>query len=264
MKNLHIGDFTYPLPESMNEMTTDQLISLSTLVSTDMPIQEVKVKMLFYCLNAQVKKQLDDSSYKIKIGSNKFEFTNEDVTNASAAFDYLYTDPDENDQVFLDNRLTVNHYPKLIIDGIEFHSPMNALENMLYNQYIYLQTYDVMQKKKPSAIYAWLGSMFRRDMKRFNQHDLNIEQMKKIKPEVVVLTLWYWIGSCRFIADKFPRIFNGEVSNTNPYDGQQKLLNYIAKADPIKTKAYKQDTLYNILYSLDYLLEREEKQTPTT
>jgi hypothetical protein len=132
---------------------------------------------------------------------------------------------------------------------------------MIYNQYIYLQTYDVMQKNKPNAIYAWLGCMFRRNKAVFDPEDLNLDMMKKIRPEVIVLTLWYWIGSCRFIADKFPRIFSGdgESSEGNPYDGQQNLLDFIAKGDPEKKRSYKKDLLYDILFSLDYLLAEREK-----
>ncbi len=86
--------------------------------------------------------------------------------------------------------------------------------------------------------------------------------MKEIKPEVMVLTIWYWIGCSRFIAEKFPRIFNEWDDDSpagNPYDGQQKLLDYIAKADPERKRMYKKNKLYNILYSLHYMLEVEEK-----
>lgn len=264
MKNLHIGDYTYPLPESMNEMEVQDLIFLSQLVGTDMPIQDVKVKMLFSCLKAHVRRMKTPGYFRVKIGKQTFELTAEDVTNVSAAFDFLFTEPDKDGRCFLDNRLIVNHFPEITIDGIQFYTPKKAMEDMVYNQYIYLQTYDVMKEKKPQAIYAWLGCMFRRDMKAFDPEDLNIEQMKKLNPEVVILTIWFWIGSCRFIAEKFPRIFPADgAAAGNPYDGQQKLLDYIGKADPEKKRAYKQDQLYNILYSLDYLMESEEKNTVT-
>lgn len=262
MKTLHIGDYTFSLPEKMDEMTRDQLISLSKLVDTDMPIQEIKVKMLFICLGAQVKRMRNPGYFRVKIDKNVFAITAEDVTNASAAFDYLFTEPDKDGRCFLDNRLTVNQYPEIKIRGRKFYGPKPAMTDMIYNQYIYLQTYDVMKEKKPEAIYAWLGCMFRRDKTQFNPDDLNLEYMKRLKPEVVILTIWFWIGSCRYIADKFDRIFSsGEAVKGNPYDGQQKLLDYIAKADPKKKRAYKQDMLYNILYSLDYMLEQEEKET---
>lgn len=145
MKNLHIGEFSFPLPESMNEMTTDQLMFIG-VGCYGYAHSEVKVKMLFYCLGAHAKRMKNPGYFRVKIDKNTFALTAEDVTNASTAFDYLYTEPDENDRVFFDNRLTVNHYPTIKIRNVHYYSPMNALEDMVYNQYIYLQTYDVMQK----------------------------------------------------------------------------------------------------------------------
>ena len=263
MKTLHIGDFEFSLPEKMDEMTRNQLISLSRLVGTELPIQEIKVKMLFICLGAHVKRMKNPGYFRIKIDKHEFAITAEDVTLSAAAFDYLFTEPDKDGRCFLNNRLTVNQYPEINIVGRKFYAPKTGMTDLLYNQYIYLQTYDVMKERKPEAIYAWLGCMFRRDKSRFNPDDLNLKHMKRLKPEVVILTIWFWIGSCRFIAEKFDRVFSGgEAATGNPYDGQQKLLDYIAKADPEKKRAYKKDMLYNILYSLDYLLEQEEKETP--
>ena len=264
MIKLHIENNIYLLPGSMDEMTKNQLISLSELVATEMPVQEIKVKMLMVCLGAHAKKMRNDNYYRIKIGKLVVAMTVEEMTVASSAFDYLFTEPDKDGNCFFDNRLTVNHFPKVRILGRKYYAPTQAMTDLLYNQYIYLQTYDVMKEKKPEAIYAWLGCMFRRDMKKFNPEDLNLKAMKRLKAEVIILTIWYWIGSCRFIADKFPRIFTGDgATEGNPYDGQQRLLDYMAKADPEKKRMYKQDLLYNILYSLDYMLEKEERpQTP--
>ena len=263
MKNLHIGDYTFPLPASMNEMKLQDLIFLSQLLATEMPIQDVKVKMLFSCLGAHVRRMKTEGFFSIKIGNTTFALTTENVVNAASAFDYLFTEPDKDGRCFLDNRLTVNHYPEIKIRGRKFYAPKAAMTDLLYNQYIYLQTYDVMKERKPEAIYAWLGCMFRRDKAVFNPDDLNLEHMKRMKPEVVVLTIWFWIGSCRYVSDKFPRVFGGgDAASGNPYDGQQKLLDYIAKADPAKKLEYKKDMLYNILYSLDYMLEQEEKTAP--
>lgn len=260
MLKLHIDNKTYLLPAKMDEMTTENLVFLSQLVSTDVPIQTIKVKMLFSCLGAYVAK-MDNEKYHIVIGKDKYYMTTEEVAVASTAFDYLFTEPDKDGHCFFDNRLTVNHFPEIKIMGRKFYAPKQAMTDLLYNQYIYLQTYDVMKDKKPEAVYAWLGCMFIRDKKQFNPEDLNLKHMKSLPPETIILMLWFWIGSCRYIAEKFPRIFPNDEGSTggNPYDGQQKLLDYIAKADPEKKRQYKQDQLYNILYSLDYLLESEER-----
>lgn len=261
MLKLHIDNKTYLLPAKMDEMTKNQLISLSRLVATELPIQEIKVKMLFVCLGAHARRMKNEGYYRIAIGKETVALTTEEVAGASAAFDYLFTDPDKDGRCYFDNRLTVNHFPEIKIHGRKFYAPKQAMTDLLYNQYIYLQTYDVMKEKKPEAVYAWLGCMFIRDKKQFNPEDLNLKYMRRLKPETIILMLWFWIGSCRYIADKFPRIFPDDGGSTggNPYDGQQKLLDYIAKADPEKKRQYKQDQLYNILYSLDYLLESEER-----
>jgi len=265
MKKLHVDRYEYLLPESMNEMTTVQLIRLSELVAKEIPVQEIKVKMIFICLDARARRMKDPGYYRIKVDNHIFAFTVEQIADISTAFDYLFTDPDDKGRCFLDNRLTVNQYPELKIIGRKFYGPKNAMTDLIYNQYIYLQTYDVMKERKPEAVYAWLGCMFRRDKSQFNPNDLNLKYMKRLKPEVVILTIWFWIGSCRFIADKFPRIFPDACSGSatcNPYDGQQKLLDYVGKGDPENKRLYKKDLLYNVLYSFDYLLELEEKNTP--
>ena len=260
MVNLHVGDKVYKLPESMNEMTKEQLLFLSKLVSKELPVQEIKVKMLFLCIGARARKMKNPGYYRILIGRRVVALTVDQITQFSLVFNYLFTEPDEQGRCFLDNRLTINHYPRIKVLGRQFHGSDEALTDISYNQYIYLQTYDMMKDKNPAAIYAWLGCFFLRNKEKFNPKELNLRHMRLIPADVVVLSIWFWIGSLRYIADKFPRVFpegTGEVCN--PYDGQQRLLDYVAKADPEKKRKYKQDTLYNILYSLDYLMEKDEK-----
>ena len=79
MKILHIGDFEYQLPEKLNEMNVRELIFLSHLVSLEIPIQEIKIKILFFCLKAK-RLSVDSSQltgseplhYKIAIGKRKY------------------------------------------------------------------------------------------------------------------------------------------------------------------------------------------------
>ena len=119
--------------------------------------------------------------------------------------------------------------------------------------------------KKPETVYAFMACMFRRNKHEFNPTELDIERMHKLKPEVMVLMLWYYIGSIRFIADKFPRIFPAEgepaTGEVNVYDSQQKLLDYVSQGDPTKKRMNKEDKLFDILYSLDYMIELQEAKT---
>ena len=263
MIQLHIDEQVFRLPESMDEMTRAQLTFLSRLVETDAPVQEIKVKMLFFCIDARVMRMKAPGYFRVKTRNKLFALTAGQIADASRAFDYLFTEPDEKGRCFLDIRLTVNPFPVVRLLGKRFTSPAQAMTDITYDQYIYLQTYDVMKEQRPEAIFAMMGCLFRSDMKKFDPEDLNIKRMKMLPERTVILMLWFWTGSCRFVASKFPRIFNGSGSDGgthNPYDSQQRLLDYVAKADPQKKQAYKRDLLYNVLYSLDYMLETSEKK----
>jgi len=258
---IDIENRTFEVPDSMNEMTVPQLVFLSELISEVVPVQAVKVKMLIFCIGGRVKPMKYPEYHRIQVGRDVFALTTDEIVQASAAFDYLFTKPDEDGNCFLDNRLTMPPVPFIRSGRIKLHAPGEALTECTYNQYIYLQTYDVMKDKNPVALYNFLGCMFRRDLNRFNPEDLNIRTMKKIKSAEVVLMMWYWIGSCRYIADKFPRIFQADdapPADGNPYDGQQRLLDFMTRADAAKKQEYKRMKLYDVLFSLDFLLEQDE------
>jgi len=264
MRTLHIGDYDYDLPTHLDEMSTPQLVFLSSLVAQAIPIQEVKVKMLFCCLGARVKRMRNAGYYRIAIGKYVFALTVGQVAEVSGAFDYLFTAPDDDGRCFFDCRLTVNPYPKVHAGRRSLTGPADALTDICYNRYIYLESYHSVMEHKPEAVYAFLGCLFMKPG-NFNPSELDVSRMKKLKPEVVILMCWYYLGSIRFIADKFPRIFSGDGqgSDLSAYDGQQKLMDFIAKGDPAKKRMNKEDNLYDILYSLDYMLEQqEEKITP--
>jgi hypothetical protein len=263
MRKLHIENRVFDIPEHVNEMTVSQLVCLSKLIDKEIPIQEIKVKMLFHCLKAKVKMMKNKDYHRIRIDNDVFALTTEQIVMVSSAFDYLFTKPDDNGHCFFDNRLTKNPIPSIKIKRKLFESPADSLTNISYNQYIYLETYYSVMQNKPEALFAFLGCMFLNPNSIFNSENLNIRYMKLIKPEFAILMCWYYIGCIRFIADKFPRIFpenKNSSSVTNVYDGQMKLLDFMAKADPTKKRLIREDNLFDVLYSLDYLIESTEKQ----
>jgi hypothetical protein len=264
MRTLHIENSEYQLPGHLNEMTVPQLVFLSKLVGMEIPIQEIKVKMLFHCLKAKIKRMKNGQFHRISIRNHLFAMTTEQVVVAASAFDYLFTKPDKNGLCFFDNRLTRNPYPEIKIRGRKFIAPAEALTDISYNRYIYLETYNSVMQHKPEAIYTFMACLFRRPNTHFNPDDLNLKYLKRLKPDMIVLMCWFYIGSIRFIADKFPRIFpaDGEGGNgESVYDGQMHLLDFMAKADPTKKRLIREDKLYDVLYSLDYMLEEMEKNS---
>ena len=54
MHTIQIKDDTYTLPGSWNELTPKQLLYLVKLTKSDIPVEQVKVYMMLYCLKAHV------------------------------------------------------------------------------------------------------------------------------------------------------------------------------------------------------------------
>ena len=261
MTRIDIEQRAFEVPDCMNEMTVPQLLFLAELICNTVPIQEIKVKMFIFCIGGRIRRMKNPEYHRVQVGHDVFALTTDEIAQASVAFDYLFTIPDEDGNCFLDNKLTIPPVPFVRSGLKKLHAPGEALTECTYNQYIYLQTYDVMKDHNPVALYNFLGCMFRRNPNRFNPEELNVRSMKKIKSFEIILILWYWIGSCRYISDKFPRIFAADdaaPADGNPYDGQQRLLDFMTKADASKKEQYKQMKLYDVLYSLDYMLEKEE------
>ena len=264
MKIIKINDKSFELPEHMNEMTLEQLLFLVKLVSEEVPIQDVKVKMLLFCLKGRMKPMRNPAYFRVRIGGQTYGFSSEQIMQLSGAFDFLFTEPDKNGKSLADIRLSIPPFPIIGNGRKKLFPPGEALTACTYNQYIYLQTYDAMREESPDAVNYFLACLYRPREERFDPENLNIPVVKQLKPEEVMLSLWYWVGSCRAIAEKFPRVFpQSETQQTggNPYTGHQRLLDFMTKADAAKKEEYKRMKLYDVLFSLEYMLE-EKEQSP--
>ena len=260
MKTIKINDKPFELPEHMNEMTREQLLFLVKLVKKEVPIQDVKVKILLFCLNARMKPMKNQEFFRVSIDHQTYGFTAEQIMLLSSTFDFLFTQPDERGKCFAHIRLSIPPFPVIQNGRKKLYPPGEALTACTYNQYIYLQTYNAMQEENPDAVYYFLGCLYRPHEERFDPENLNIASMKKLKPDEVTLCLWYWAGSCRTLAERFPRVFPEETLETqgNPYAGHQRLLDFMTKADAAKKEEYKRMKLYDVLFSLEYLLNQQE------
>ena len=67
MHTIQINDDCYRVPESWDELTEKQLSYLVNLTQSDIPIEELKVHMMLYCLNAHVYRYRDIYRHQVKI-----------------------------------------------------------------------------------------------------------------------------------------------------------------------------------------------------
>lgn len=256
MINAILDGRKYPLPRSMNEMTLPQLEFLAELYENGTSPQAIKVKMLLFCIGATVTPQME-----LRINRKKKPIATDDITQVANVFDYLFTKPDKENNVYLNHTLTRMPYPKITLYGKQYTLPGDALTKATYHQWINLQVYDAARKHDNDYRYAFLSAIYTPKGKPFDSEKIDIEIFKHIDKKVATLTEWYWYGSSIFIADKFPRVFGGDGSEpTNMYEEQERILDWMTSGDAEKKRAYKADNLYNVLYSLRYFIELKEQE----
>ena len=260
-------EHVFPLPGSMDEMTARQLLFLAGLVEEAVPIQDIKTRMLLRCMGARLlpSRPWDGGCYRLRARRRTFRLSADQLARCASAFDYLFIEQDDG-RCYLDTRLTVCPFPSMWLLGRRFCAPDRALYGTVYERYVLLETYFDRMQREPEMALAFLGTLLRPCGERlFDRDRLHLGYMRHVPRRRVVLLAWYFVGSMRFIAGKFPRIFGGgggagQGGRPSLYDGQQRLLDFIAKADPDKKARMKHTGLYEVLYSLDYLLEEDERQ----
>ena len=83
-----------------------------------------------------------------------------------------------------------------------------------------------------------------------------------VSKDVKMVMLWYYIGSLRFIAEKFPRLFSGGEAATdeNPFAAQQRIIDELAGGDVTKKEQVRRSPLFDVLYTLEMAIERRDKE----
>ena len=128
MHRLEIGKRSFDLPGDWNEMTSAQLCFLSVVLTGKCSVQEVKVKMLLYCLNARVCSVHGLTSRVNVPGVGRVSIDPEEMVYLSSVFDFLF---DGNDLTF---GLWRNPFPVFKQKRLVLYGPDDGLTNISYGQ----------------------------------------------------------------------------------------------------------------------------------
>lgn len=140
MTQIQIGDNTYSVPASWDEMTRDQLLALARITSRCNTTVEIQLKMLLHCTRGKALDYIGHGIYVMEMNSKKHMFFSDEVTALLGVFDYLFEN-DETGQSRLAPKLTVNHFKKIRKGFIKLYGPQDRMDDITYNQFVWLQTY---------------------------------------------------------------------------------------------------------------------------
>lgn len=263
MRTLTLDKKNYAVPGDWNELTGEQLVFLAMILNGKSTAQEVKLKLLLFVLGARIRRynRAKGEAFAVSIARDTYYLSPEQFATLATVFDFLFSEA-ENGQVQLDIRLTRNPWPLYISKNMVLAGPDDALTNISYGQFIMLQSWQQQMKHDYATALDNFLSVIWKDSAFTTSEDGAAIWFQDVDPNVKMVMFWYFIGSMRFIQDKFPRVFPGGESDGNDgdiFDIQQRIVDEMASGDVTKKEQVKGCLLYDALYTLEMAIERDEK-----
>lgn len=261
MIKITINNHDYCVPAEWDEITKHQLLELSKLTRTCKTTMEIQLKFFLTCVGGRVDSQINGGIYILKIGRQKHVLFSDEITALTSVFDYLF-EINENGEMALAPKLTVNHFKTLRSNLKTLQGPNDALDNITYNQFVWLQTYhSFLDAREPQYLDELINIIYK--LKNGKQEVKNI---KRLDRDVKTVILWYYLGTLSFLSNQFPNVLSGGSSDgqeINVFDNQQRIIDSLAEGDVTKKDQVRNSLLYDALYSMEMAairMEEMEKQ----
>ena len=258
MRTITIANKKIEVPSAWNELLDAQLKLLACLVMEAYSLQEVKLKLLLFCIGARVRRANEQVSdvWALALGSKTVFLSAAELEEMGRMFDFLFDTEGR-----LDVRLTRTPFFRLETRRMMLMGPEDGLTNVSYGQFVQAQTLlPLVQADFDSHINDFLCVLWK-DLRFEPTEDGAPEWLYGVPDSEKRVMLWYYIGSLRFIAEKFPRLFSGGEAATdeNPFDAQQRIIDELAGGDVTKKEQVRRSPLYDVLYTLEMAIERRDK-----
>lgn len=260
MIKINIQDAKYQVPASWNEMSKDQYLFLIKLSERqDLTYVEIQLKFFLYCIKATVRKDIGNGLFVIKTKHGRHPLFVDELTAVLGVFDYLFEV--QGNIRSISPKTTVNHFKHVKCRGKSLRGPGDALEDITYEQFVWLQTWQSQLNADPDAINQLISVLY---TNRAKEHEVRtVRRMRKL---VKAAILWYIQGTMSFLQLQFPHVFgtlDDSDQKVNVFDYQQRIIDSLAEGDVTKKNKVRQSLLYDALYSMEMAainIEKQEKE----
>lgn len=253
MKQITINHHNYYVPSSWDAMTQKELLALAKICRTAKTTMEIQLKFFLACVRGRVMSQVSGGVYILKIQRQRHVLFSDELTAITSVFNFLF-EPDDNGAPQLMPKLTTNHFKEIEVGLRKLTGPGDALDNITYNQFIWLQTYhSVLTDDKPETLDELISVIY-----NTNNQKSTLKYVARIDRDIKTVILWYYLGTLSFLAQQFPHALSGGggSSVTNVFDHQQRILDSLAEGDVTKKDKVRQSLLYDALYTMDEAAKR--------
>lgn len=250
---LQLNEDIYHLPGTWDELSTDQLCHIIKLVLKQLSAEEIKLKMLLYCIKGRVEIYTPTPAemyFRLKVGKSRYDLSAEELYAISDIFSYLFIAHEG--KLSINPLRTINPFPELKIRGKKYIGAERGMHNITYGQLVLLLTHFQSIQTNPEAINDFIAVLYQ---------DCSSAMAAKLPTITKTAILWYYLGSMEFIANKFPITFSGDgKSSGNVFDSQQRAIDTLAGNDMTKKETVRNGLLYDALYTMEIAAENAEKQ----
>ena len=259
MTTIRIENQTYTVPSDWNEFTLEQLVALIRIcMNEQLTYVEIQLKFFLHCVYGSVRQDVGAGLYEIKTRAGRHALFADELAAVLMAFDYLFDVKDDGSRE-LSPKLVINHF-KSVQCGCRFlHGPNDALDNITYDEFVWLQTWQSQLNDNPDALDELINIIYK---DRAGNRSLAL--VKRISQTAKTGILWFYLGTMHFLEEKFPHVFSGNGdANVNVFDNQQRIIDSLAEGDVTKKMQVRESLLYDALYSMEMAairMEEMEKQ----
>ncbi len=256
MIKITIDNSIYEVPSGWNEFSTEDLVALINICKKESTMIEIQLKFFLHCVYGCVTHDVGMNIYEIKTKQGRHTLRADELAMAMSVFDYLF-DLDNDGNPYFSPKLTTNHFPRTQCGCTVLYGPNDALDNITYNDFVWLQTWHSQMKDNPSAVDEMINVLYKQ---KNGKQDVAI--LKKMSQTVKTATLWLYLGTLHFLSVRFPHVFSGGASSDSTvdvFDNQQRIIDTLAQGDVTKKEQVRSSLLYDALYSMEMAAIRQEE-----
>ena len=274
MNTVKFQNDTYSLPECWDEITTSQIETLAELVQKGITENELLFRFALYCMGMRLAWR-----YSVTVDGVECFYIRHGITRI-----YLVSPVQmavvTNSMKWMveDNQIrpsiTKNPYHELYFSRYRrLIGPANLLTNILTSEWILAETEKAewINKKNDYHLNRLLAVLWRPTAKNLPDGDNRAPfrqetfeqraiQMARVKPCKKQVMLWFYQSCIDYLAEKFKDVFSeGEPSDKPLFDNFMQLVTDLAKDDLTKIPKVYKAPLYEMLYTLQSIVEKAEK-----
>ena len=287
MKTLTINGRTINIP-SWNTYSKSQLLQLAKLAILNLDVIEFCTRALFILTGLDILKKKstllkDEFCYWIR-SSEKIVYLIGENDLAAVTLklrEHFFREIRKDDQLMyeISSKLYKSTLDFVQIGKKRYYSPSHALSNLIFEEYIYTETYFSRYLKDKniehiynliSIIYRPKPPVFHRKMIRktgdkrapFNIYECKARapQFKKLSEAHIKVIMWYYIGCRNFIFGKFSDLFRstGSGSGEDPFDSFNELTTQLS-GSAMNNEKVRRTLLYDVLTELNEKVKHAQK-----